>query len=124
MSKIPHIKITETMLNKYIIDAKVDVLKDFRVTEFPQTVEVGVFIEGFRDKWGKTTIRFYKTKRGDKRMSIKNLKQYAKVGDYVWFPEIVKTSEGGWEASMSVQIGEPKVGNLVMGTETDIVEVA
>ena len=31
----------------------------------------------------ETEIRFYKTKRGDKRISIKNIKKYADVGDTI-----------------------------------------
>ena len=80
MSKIPNIKLTKTMVDKYIIDAKVDVLKLFGVLTFPVIRSVEIFDPRmsspteYTNKLGKTTIRFYKTKRGDKRMSIKNLK--------------------------------------------------
>jgi len=86
MSKTPHIIITKTMLNKYIIDAKVDVLKLFGVLVFPVIKSVDVFDP--YTKTGTTTIRFYKTRRGDKRMSIKNLKNIASIGDYLLFTSI------------------------------------
>ncbi len=87
MSKIPNIKLTKTMVDKYIIDAKVDVLKLFGVLAFPVIKSVDVF-DPYTNKLGTTTIRFYKTKRGDKRMSIKNLKNIANVGDYLLFTSI------------------------------------
>ena len=90
MSKTPYIIITKTMLNKYIIDAKVDVLKLFGVLAFPVIKSVDVFDP--YTQTGKTTIRFYKTRRGDKRMSIKNLKKYANVGDYITFSDIAGTA--------------------------------
>jgi len=87
MSKMPHIKLTNTMVNKYIIDAKVDVLKLFGVLTFPVIKSVDV-CDPYTNYLGTTTIRFYKTKRGDKRMSIKNLKNIANVGDYLLFTSI------------------------------------
>ena len=94
MSKTPHIKLTKTMVDKYIIDAKVDVLKLFGVLAFPAIRSVEIFDPRmsspteYTNKLGKTTIRFYKTKRGDKRMSIKNLKNIASIGDYLLFTSI------------------------------------
>jgi hypothetical protein len=87
---LPNIKLTKTMVDKYIIDAKVDVLKLFGVLVFPVIKSVAVFDP--YTKTGTTTIRFYKTRRGDKRMSIKNLKKYANVGDYITFSDIAGTA--------------------------------
>jgi len=85
---IPHIKLTETMLNKYIIDAKKDVMDMFEI-------DVGMWGDEplyFGGQYGllnmnDVLIKFYKTARGDKRMSIPKLRKVAEVGDYVWFTE-------------------------------------
>ena len=78
------------MLNKYIIDAKKDVLdlfdiglEDFNYTRKPSAIYVSADYES--DTEIQVQIKFYKTTRGDKRMSIPNLRKYAEVGDYVWF---------------------------------------
>ena len=89
---IPHIKLTSTMLNKYIIDAKKDILKQFGI-EPDQSDGVETWVEPtFRTaEWmfpiveKVVDIKFYMTARGDKRMSIPKLRKYAEVGDYVWF---------------------------------------
>jgi hypothetical protein len=89
---IPHIKLTKTMLNKYTIDAKVDILKQFSI-EPDQSDGVETWEEPtYRTaEWmfpiveEVVDIKFYMTARGDKRMSIPKLRKYAEVGDYVWF---------------------------------------
>ena len=96
---IPHIKITDTMLNKYIIDAKKDVLdlfdiglEDFNYTRKPSAIYVSADYES--DTEIQVQIKFYKTTRGDKRMSIPNLRKYAEVGDYLWFQDISQEDGG------------------------------
>ena len=94
------IKLTKTMLNKSIIDANKSV-QDFLYAnwqmehdEWSEIKENGydylkpqgkiVFFKvAFVDSDIETEIRFYKTKRGDKRISIKNIKKYADVGDTI-----------------------------------------
>ena len=88
------------MLNKYIIDAKKDILdlfdiglEDFDYTRKPSAIYVSA-------EWAfpiaeeKVQIKFYKTARGDKRMSIPKLRKYADVGDYVWFQDISQEDGG------------------------------
>ena len=90
---IPHIKVTDTMLNKYTIDAKKDVLEQFdidpqgEVDWLEPTYVLADFHQLAYGSYNITTvqIKFYKTARGDKRMSIPKLRKYAEVGDYVWF---------------------------------------
>lgn len=89
---IPHIKLTDTMLNKYIIDAKKDVLEQMGIEP-----DQSDGVETWEDPTYRTAewmfpiveevvnIKFYMTARGDKRMSIPKLRKYAEVGDYVWF---------------------------------------
>ena len=91
---LPHIKVTDTMLNKYTIDAKVAILEQMGI-EPDQTDGV----ETWEDPFYRTAyywfdvdfifdIKFYMTNRGDKRMSIPELRKYAEVGDYVWFEKV------------------------------------
>ena len=96
---IPHIKLSDTMLNKYIIDAKKDVLdlfdiglEDFNYTRKPSAIYVSADYES--DTEVQVQIKFYKTTRGDKRMSIPNLRKYAEVDDYVWFEDISQEDGG------------------------------
>ena len=96
---IPHIKLSDTMLNKYIIDAKKDVLDQFEIDpsgEFDLTWLEPIYISADyeSDTEVQVQIKFYLTARGDKRMSIPNLRKYAKVGDYVWFQDI-NQEDGG-----------------------------
>jgi hypothetical protein len=103
------IKLTKTMLDKSIIDANKSVQEFLSVNwqmehdEWSEIKENGydylkpqgkiVFYKVvFEDSELETEIRFYKTKRGDKRISIKNIKKYADVGDTII---IKKDSEHG-----------------------------
>ena len=90
---IPHIKLTDTMLNKYIIDAKKDVLDQFEIDpsgEIDWLEPMYVSADYWFDVKLVVQIKFYKTARGDKRMSIPKLRKYAEVGDYVWFEKYGK----------------------------------
>ena len=84
--------ITQTMLNKYIIDCPVSLRLamqeilggDCMYDSFLDIVEKLPWSCVFELPDGTTTTRkvnFYKTKRGDKRISIKGLRQFAKAGD-------------------------------------------
>ena len=95
---IPHIKLTDTMLNKYYADAK-NVVLDF--------FEIDVNLWGdeplyFVGQYGllnmdDVLIKFYKTARGDKRISIPKLRKVSEVGDYVWFTKAVDNEDGTYE---------------------------
>ena len=88
------IKLTKTMLDKSIIDANKTVQQfldkhwedeaDNRGYDAIDPKGCVIFYSvHFDDSDLKTEIRFYKTNRGDKRLSIKNIKKYAEVGDTV-----------------------------------------
>ena len=88
------IKLTKTMLDKSIIDANKTV-QQFLLKHWEDEVDnrgydainpkggVIFYNVRFEDSDLKTQIRFYKTNRGDKRLSIKNIKKYADVGDTI-----------------------------------------
>ena len=90
---IPHIKLTETMLNKYIIDAKKDVMDVFEIAVDMWGDEPLYFVGQYGQlNMDDVLIKFYKTARGDKRMSIPKLRKVAEVGDYVWFTEDIRNA--------------------------------
>jgi len=79
------IKITQTMLDKHIIDANKSVIKLFERTYDTLTNGDGI---AFRSEYFNeeviSVIRCYKAKtRGDKRISISGLKKYAQAGDVI-----------------------------------------
>ena len=85
------------MLNKYTIDAKKDILAQFNIEptgEIDWLEPMYISADYESDTKVQVQITFYKTARGDKRMSIPNLRKYAEVGDYVWFEDISQ-SDGG-----------------------------
>jgi hypothetical protein len=85
-----YLKLTPTMVGKYIIDAKAGIRNQFGITLNGSDKYVNaVFAKSFLDypDGEEVKIKFYKTKRGDQRMSIPKLRKYADVGDYVWFAE-------------------------------------
>ena len=83
------IKVTQTMLDKHIIDANKSVIKLFERTYDTLTNGDGI---AFRSEYFPpyvydnviSVIRCYKAKtRGDKRISISGLKKYAEAGDTI-----------------------------------------
>ena len=85
------------MLNKYIIDAKKDILEQFDIDPEGEVDWLEpTYVSADYDSYGITTvqIKFYKTARGDKRMSIPELRNYANVGNYVWFEDISQEDGG------------------------------
>ncbi len=101
---VGEITLTKTMLDKCIIDANLSVVKFAAVNDIDYTsMDNGhrVMIEGKHlittdedicetvtvrsKKWSEDNCRivFYKTARGDRRISISGIKKYAKVGDKV-----------------------------------------
>ena len=100
------IKLTKTMLNKSIIDANKTV-REFLEQDFGMSYDDKFFTEEWWDVESQRTershfivvgeyadgteadVKFYRSvKRGDKRISIQKLKQYAEVGD-----EVILTSD-------------------------------
>lgn len=83
------IVITQRMLNKSIIDANksvVDFVKEYLTTTFDdigngdKTTIPAVFEDDTA-----TEIRLYRRPRGDKLMSIKDIKKHVSVGDTITF---------------------------------------
>ena len=79
------IKVTQTMLDKHIIDANKSVIKLFGDTYDNLENGEGIKVDGeyFYDST-ISVIRCYKAKtRGDKRISISGLNKHTKAGDVV-----------------------------------------
>jgi hypothetical protein len=95
------IKLTKTMLDKSIIDANKSVrefldhdfgmsyddpffTKEWYDTETERTMRNAFFVVGEYADGTEGDVKFYRSaKRGDKRISIQKLKQFAEVGDQV-----------------------------------------
>jgi len=91
------IKITKRMLDKSIIDANKEVtrfVKTYLWASYSdlqggdRMVFTALISDGTRDDhnyliWEDSEFRIYRRPRGDKLLSIKNLKKFAKVGDVV-----------------------------------------
>ena len=95
------IKLTKTMLDKSIIDANKTVQKfltdDFEISyDDPFFVERGkLAITGEYADGERVNVRFYRTgKRGDRRISIQKLKQYAEAGDEVILTSNLEDADG------------------------------
>ena len=84
------IKLTKTMLNKSIIDANKTVQQflDY-VTELENTYDTlasgeSMTVGALYENDSPTFVNFYKAKgRGDKRISIQNLRKFAEEGDTI-----------------------------------------
>ena len=82
------IRLSKTMLDKSIIDANKSVRDlalnfgiDFDKMKNGDKYEV---LARFDDTNQESVVRFYKTiNRGDRRISIKSIKQYASIGDLI-----------------------------------------
>ena len=110
------IKLTKTMLEKSIMDATKPV-QDFYF--YALDGNFGDMLRMEHDEYdaefifgAETTIKFYRTKgRGDNRFSIKGLRKYADVGDYLTVQEAYKYSENGKGGvhSIIISVDEPEV---------------
>ena len=123
-----NIKLTKTMLDKSIIDANKTV-QSFLLEDFGMDYTDKFFTETFfnaeKDKWERNKftiigeyidgteadITFYRSgKRGDKRISIQKLKQYADAGNEVRLISDSESDGGGTRIFISV---------YTTGSETD-----
>jgi len=81
------IKLTNTMLNKHIIDANksvIELAESIGINYSDLKAGEKITIEGCFDNAKPCKVSFYKTKtRGDKRFSISGLKKEAAAGDTV-----------------------------------------
>ena len=89
------IKVTNRMINKYIIDANKKVT-DWVDEEMPitygnlqggqsVTYRAAIGRGYYLDDIQASTLKLYRRPRGDKLLSIKHLAKYAKVGDFICF---------------------------------------
>ena len=74
------IKLTRTMLDKYIIDANASVVA---LALAAWGVEFLADVEVVGGETRRTWLRFYCTKRGDKRLSIAKIGSFAVAGDEI-----------------------------------------
>lgn len=95
------IRLTQTMLTKHIIDANESVRRlallcgiDYQqIGAGEKTTRAAMLADGT-----ETAINFYKTKRGDKRVSISRLKHHARAGDLVGITyQIDEWVSSSWE---------------------------
>ena len=114
------IKLTKTMLNKSIIDANKTVC-DFLDHDFGMNYNDRFFTEEWYDTEKERTVRnaflvvgeyadgtegdvkFYRSaKRGDKRISIQKLKQYAEAGDEVILTSDAESLHDGYRIHINI----------------------
>ena len=114
------IKLTKTMLDKSIIDANKTVCEfldhDFGMnyndrffteewydTEKERTMRNGFFVVGEYADGTEANVKFYRSaKRGDKRISIQKLKQYAEVGDEVILTSDAESLHDGYRIHINI----------------------
>lgn len=114
------IKLTKTMLDKSIIDANKTVCDfldhDFGMnyndrffteewydTEKERTMRNGFFVVGEYADGTEANVKFYRSaKRGDKRISIQKLKQYAEVGDEVILTSDAESLHDGYRIHINI----------------------
>tara|TARA_Y100000385_G_scaffold82817_2_gene84832 strand:+ start:3552 stop:3839 length:288 start_codon:yes stop_codon:yes gene_type:complete len=89
------IKLTRTMLEKYIIDANVSVVAwaraewgvEYEVLRLNNRHVVACAVLNGEEKM-ITAVTFYVTRRGDKRLSIAKIGSFAKAGDEILLTKI------------------------------------
>ena len=114
------IKLTKTMLDKSIIDANKSVREfldsDFGMnyddkfftaewydTERERTMRNAFFVVGEYADGTEANVKFYRSaKRGDKRISIQKLKQYAEVGDEVILTSDAESLNDGYRIQINI----------------------
>lgn len=114
------IKLTKTMLNKSIIDANKTVQQfldhDFGMnyndrffteewydTEKERTVRNAFLVVGEYADGTEGDVKFYRSaKRGDKRISIQKLKQYAEAGDEVILTSDAESLHDGYRIHINI----------------------
>ena len=114
------IKLTKTMLDKSIIDANTTV-RNFLEHDFgmdyddkfftnewydldaERTMRNAFFVVGEYADGTEANVKFYRSaKRGDKRISIQKLKQYAEVGDEVILTSDAESLHDGYRIQINI----------------------
>ena len=82
--------ITRTMLEKSIIDANASIRRlaklfgiDYETMQAGERVKIPASYLIMQDGSNEGSVTFYKTARGDRRVSIKNIRKQASAGDFV-----------------------------------------
>ena len=114
------IKLTKTMLDKSIIDANKTVCefldhdfgmnyndefftKEWYDIEKERTMRNGFFVVGEYADGTEANVKFYRSaKRGDKRISIQKLKQYAEAGDEVILTSDAESLHDGYRIHINI----------------------
>ena len=114
------IKVTKTMLDKSIIDANKTVQQfldnDFGMNyddkfftneyidpDTGKTVRSAFFVVGEYADGTEANVKFYRSAtRGDKRISIQKLKQYAEVGDEVILTSDAESLHDGYRIHINI----------------------
>ena len=114
------IKLTKTMLDKSIIDANKSVREfldsDFGMnyddkfftaewydTDKERTMRNAFFVVGEYADGTEADVKFYRSaKRGDKRISIQKLKQYAEAGDEVILTSDAESLHDGYRIHINI----------------------
>lgn len=114
------ILITKTMLDKSIIDANISVRNflehDFGMNyddkfftaewydiEKERTMRNAFFVVGEYADGTEADVKFYRSaKRGDRRISIQKLKQYAEVGDKVILTSDAESLHDGYRIQINI----------------------
>ena len=114
------IEITKTMLDKSIIDANKSVREfldsDFGMNyddkfftaewydaEAERTMRNAFFVVGEYADGTEANVKFYRSaKRGDKRISIQKLKQYAEAGDEVILTSDAESVHDGYRIQINI----------------------
>jgi hypothetical protein len=114
------ILITKTMLDKSIIDANISVRNflehDFGMNyddkfftaewydiEKERTMRNAFFVVGEYADGTEADVKFYRSaKRGDRRISIQKLKQYAEVGDKVILTSDAESLHDGYRIHINI----------------------
>ncbi len=114
------ILITKTMLDKSIIDANISVRNflehDFGMNyddkfftaewydiEKERTMRNAFFVVGEYADGAEAYVKFYRSaKRGDRRISIQKLKQYAEVGDKVILTSDAESLHDGYRIHINI----------------------
>ena len=85
---IGRLRLTNTMLNKSIIDANASIRQlaklfgvDYDKLNPGERVKIPAEYASAELTPGSGSVTFYKTARGDRRISLQNVKKYAGVGD-------------------------------------------
>ena len=125
--EVGQLYITRTMLDKSIIDANASMRRlaklfgvDYETMQAGERVKIPASYLAVQDGNKEGSVTFYKTARGDRRVSIKNIRKQASAGDFVSL-SYGKSAENGdtiiiinyTRISQSLDVPSPLLVNLL-----------